>query len=293
MRWDRTLSLFVARPLIKCGLGLNETTLPILMYHSVSDDPETGVSPYYKTCTSPAVFEQQMRWLSDSGYRTVTLNEATQILQRRGAGREKVVAITFDDGFCDFYTNAMPVFEKFGFTATVYLPTAFIGDQRRSFKNRECLTWGEVRELRDRGIEFGSHTVNHPVLYQLKWPEVEHETSDSKMEIESRLQTAVTSFSYPYAYPQEDRTFVSKLKETLRAQGYQNCLTTWIGRVKPADDLLQLKRLPTNSCDDQDLFASKLAGAYDWLAVPQNFIRHVKTWTKQTPVRIDKSETNE
>jgi peptidoglycan/xylan/chitin deacetylase (PgdA/CDA1 family) len=280
MRLDRTLSLFVARPLIKTALGLTESVVPVLMYHSISDDPEYGISPYYKICTSPTVFERQMRWLNDSGYRAVNLNEAAQILQRKGDGRKKVVSITFDDGLRDFHAQAMPVLEQFGFTATVYLPTAFIGDESRSFKSRECLTWSEIIELRARGIEFGSHTVNHPVLYQLNWIDIERETYDSKMEIENRLQTAVTSFSYPYAFPQEDWAFATKLKERLRAQGYQNCVTTIIGRAKPADDLLQLKRLPANNCDDQDLFASKLDGAYDWLAVPQNFIRRTKAWMK-------------
>lgn len=281
------MSLCVMRPLIKTRAGLSEHTLPILMYHSISDDPEPGISPYYKICTSPAVFAEQMRWLDDSGYRSINLHEAAQMLQGSSIDREKVVVITFDDGFRDFHTQAMPVLERYGFKATVYLPTAFIGDQRRSFKNRECLTWSEVRELCVRGTEFGSHTVNHPVLYQLNWPDIEREASDSKAEIEKHLQTAVTSFSYPYAFPQEDRQFTCRLTETLRGQGYRDCVTTRIGKVKTADDLFQLKRLPANNCDDLDLFASKLEGAYDWLAVPQNFIRHAKAWTKQTPARIE------
>ncbi|MDD5141095.1 MAG: polysaccharide deacetylase family protein [Verrucomicrobiales bacterium] len=288
MRLDRTLSLYLARPLVKAGLGsTTEGALPILMYHSISDDPETGVSPYYKICTSPTAFEKQMHWLHDSGFHSVGLNEATQILRRKSSPREKAVAITFDDGFRDFHSHAMPVLERFGFTATVYLPTAFIGDQRSPFKGRECLTWSEVHELRARGIEFGSHTVNHPALYQLNWTDIERETLDSKIEIENRLQTAVTSFSYPYAFPQENRSFTNRLGETLRGQGYLNCVTTVIGGAQTGDDLFQLKRLPANNCDDNTLFAAKLEGAYDWLAAPQLFVRHAKTWIKRTPARND------
>lgn len=282
---DRTLTLSVAHPLIKSGLGSTEIALPILMYHSISDDPETGISAYYKTCTSPAMFEKQMRQLADSGYRAVSLNEAVQILQRTGSVSEKVVAITFDDGFRDVYTQAMPVLDRHGFTATIYLPTAFIEDQRSSFKKRECLTWSEVRELHAHGIEFGSHTVNHPVLYQLNWPDIEFETRSSKSEIEKRLQTTVASFSYPYAFPQEDRQFTRRLAEILCGQGYQSCVTTVIGNSHMKDDLFKLKRLPVNNCDDDTLFAAKLAGAYDWLAAPQMFMRQVKAWGNLTPAR--------
>lgn len=292
MRMDRTLSLYLSRPLMKIGFGLGEEwAVPILMYHSISDDPEARVSPYYKTCTSSAAFENQMRRLQSLGFRPVGLNEAAQMLQQKSVVREKIAVITFDDGFRDFHTHAMPVLERFGFTATVFLPTAFIGDRRRSFKNLECLTWSEVRELSTRGVEFGSHTVSHPALYQMNWPDIERETRESKTEIENRLQTDINSFAYPYAFAQEDRKFTNRLAETLRAQGYRNCVTTMIGRAQADDDLFQLKRLPANSCDDDILFAAKLTGAYDWLAEPQLFVRHVKAWTKRTPARIEYNQT--
>jgi peptidoglycan/xylan/chitin deacetylase (PgdA/CDA1 family) len=280
MRLDRTLTLSVARPLVNTGLGSIKGVLPILMYHSISDDPETGVAPYYKTCTSPEVFERQLRWLSDSGIRSVGLKDVAQILTRRDAKCEKAVVITFDDGFRNIHTHALPVLEQYGFTATVYLPTAFIGDRRRSFKGQECLTWSEVQELHTRGTEFGSHSVNHPMLYQLNWPDIERETSESKAEIENRLQTAVTAFSYPYAFPQENREFTRCLADKLSEQGYQSCATTVIGSARMNDDLFKLKRLPVNNCDDDALFAAKMAGAYDWLAVPQLLVRQAKAWIK-------------
>jgi peptidoglycan/xylan/chitin deacetylase (PgdA/CDA1 family) len=287
MRLDRTLSLCLTRSPKRSSYRSAEAALPILMYHGISDNPETGISPYYKTCTSPATFEKHMRWLHEAGFRSANLSEASQILQRPNAAQEKIVAITFDDGFRDFHTHAMPVLEQFGFTATVYLPTAFIGQQRRSFKGRECLTWSEVIELRAGGIEFGSHTVNHPVLYQLDWPDIQRETRDSKIEIENRLQTTVASFSYPYAFPQENRRFTRHLAEILREQGYQNCVTTVIGSAQANDNPFQLKRLPANNCDDEFLFAAKLNGSYDWLATPQLFVRRAKAWAKRAPTRVD------
>lgn len=276
MRWDRTLSLSLFRPLSKRRNASRKTMLPILMYHSVSEDPEPGVSAYYRTSTSPVLFEQHLRWLKIAGYRSVGLAEAVRLLSKRPGNGEKLVAITFDDAFRDFHDAAFPLLKQYGQTATVYLPTGFIGENRRSFKNKECLTWQEVRALRSHGIEFGSHTVNHPVLYEQTWSEIENELSASKQQIEQALGGEITSFAYPYAFPQHDRRFTERFAQLLRRQGYQSSVTTIIGRAAPGDDCFCLKRLPVNGADDVDFFAAKLAGAYDWLARPQSWFKAVR-----------------
>src|SRR5262249_48419387 len=139
---------------------------------------------------------------------------------------KKMVMITFDNGFRDFYDRAFPILKKHGHAATMFLPTAFIDEQRRSFKDKACMTWKEVRELRSQGMQFGSHTVNHPKLYQLSWKEIESELALSKEQIEQELNERITSFAYPYAFPQEDSAFARTFEEILRGQGYRNCLTT-------------------------------------------------------------------
>ena len=276
MRLDRTLSLYFFRPLVETGLISHKRALPILMYHSISDDSEPGVSPYYKTSTPPAVFEKHMQWLNKEGYRSVSLEEGLRIVRQKGLEQERIVAITFDDGFGDFYDAAFSILKSHGHTATIFLSTAFVGEKRRSFKNKECLTWKEVRELRAHGVRFGSHTVNHPVLYGISWRDIENELSLSKQQIEQALGEEITSFAYPYAFPQHDRHFTDQFVQLLRRQGYQNSVTTMIGRAGPDDDLFRLKRLPVNSGDDVELFAAKLDGAYDWLAHPQGWYKSAR-----------------
>ena len=276
-RLDRSLTLYFVRPICRVAASGRSPLLPILMYHSISDDAEAGVSPYYRVATSPRRFAEQMEWLIECGCRGVSLEEGLNSLGKNGSTRP-AVAITFDDGFRDFYTAAWPVLREYEFTATMYLPTAYVANQRKSFLGRECLTWGEVRELRRQGIRFGSHTVNHPKLYELSWNEIASELRLSKNQIEQELNEEVRSFAYPFAYPQEDRSFTQTLAGILHDHGYQSCATTVIGRVNACDDRLCSKRLPVNSCDDRDLFMAKLAGNYDWLGWPQQWHRVVRSW---------------
>jgi peptidoglycan/xylan/chitin deacetylase (PgdA/CDA1 family) len=274
VRLDRLATLYVARPLAVGGWRQRAgQSLPVLMYHSVSDDLET-VPAYYRTVTAPGVFRRQMTWLRENGWRGVSLQEGWEAIEKGRA--ERLVAITFDDGFEDFYTNAVPALEKNGFTATMYLPTAFIGMERKIFGTRRCMTWEEVNDARGKGIEFGSHTVNHPKLVELSWEKIRAELVDSKREIENRMGRGISSFAYPYAFPQARRDFGPRFREVLQEAGYGNCVTTVVGRVFAGDDPFFLKRLPANSCDDADLLGAKLEGAYDWVAWPQSAFKSVK-----------------
>jgi peptidoglycan/xylan/chitin deacetylase (PgdA/CDA1 family) len=255
--------------------------LPILMYHSVSNDLEPGVAPYYRVATSPERFAQHMKSLSELGYLGLSLEEGLMKWTKNQVQDRRPVVITFDDGFRDFYTAAWPALQQHGFTATMYLPTAFVSHQRKSFLGKECLTWKEVRELRAQGIRFGSHTVNHPKLHEMPARQIESELTFSKQTLEDELGEEISSFAYPYAFPQEDRSFQRTITSQLRTQGYRSCVTTVIGRSQSGEDPLMLKRLPVNSCDDSELFAAKLEGAYDWLGSAQYAYRQVKTWTKR------------
>lgn len=268
MRLDRFITLGIARPLRSLRRS-REMRLPVLMYHSISADSESSRSAYYKVCTSPTRFAEQMDWLAENGYEGVTLTAGLDRLNAPHSNSKKPVVITFDDGFRDFYTEAYPVLRRHQFHATMYLPTAYIGDSTRPFLKRDCMTWGEVGELHSAGIEFGSHTVTHPKLVECDWPKIETELRESKSAIEQRLGAKVDAFGYPFAFPQARKDFVPRFLKTLGAEGYRTCVTTEVGRVTAGDNLLTLKRLPVNDGDDRPLFQAKVEGAYDWFGVPQ------------------------
>jgi peptidoglycan/xylan/chitin deacetylase (PgdA/CDA1 family) len=281
LRIDRLATLYIVDPLRRRTSG-GEASVPILMYHSIADEDETGVQAYYRTATTPGVFAAQMDSLYQAGFSVIGLGEAVRRSTESGSAKngESVgsVVITFDDGFQNFYTNAFPVLSRYGFTATMFLPTAHIGESRLSFKGKDCLNWGEVRELQKYGISFGSHTVTHPQLHHCDAIAIKREVADSKRMIEQKLGCAVRSFSYPYAFPEADSGFKRRLRDDLRQAGYENGVCTNIGRYGPGSDPFFLNRLPMNSDDDSRLFRAKLAGSYDWLAKPQYLVKMAKQW---------------
>ena len=275
LRLDRLTSLYIASPLMRF-VPKRQLSIPILMYHSIAEKDESRVRAYFRTATSPAAFAAQMEYLSRNGYRTCSVAQVVERLNASSEDASKSVAITFDDGYADFYRNAFPVLNQFNFTATMYLPTACIGESPLRFKEWDCLTWSQVRELQGYGISFGSHTVTHPQLRNLGESAIERELVDSRSVIEERTGCGVDSFAYPYAFPKTDDKFKKRLREALVRAGYRNGVCTIVGRANRGSDPLFLQRLPINSLDDTALFQAKLAGAYDWVALPQSLIKQAK-----------------
>jgi peptidoglycan/xylan/chitin deacetylase (PgdA/CDA1 family) len=276
MRLDRSISLRVVAPLQRCRLWRARPGIPILMYHSVSEDPETGTPPYFRLAIPPALFRRHLGVLKEEGYEVTSLSAAANRLRQPDTGTARLAVITFDDGFQDFLLGAWPALRDFGFGATVFLPTAFIGDERRMFKNRACLTWREVEELHQSGIQFGSHTVHHPRLADLSEADLDRELGDSRRVLEERLCATVDDFAHPYAFPLADRDYAKRYDRAMRQAGYRQAVTTLIGRADAASDSLRLPRLPVNGADDPEFLRAKLRGAYDWLQVIQSAAKRLK-----------------
>ena len=275
-RLDRFLTLYFFHPFIRKQGTPNDKKIPILMYHSISDEKEKS-HPYYHVNTSSSVFDAQMHYLYENNYSVINLQDLEKSFDTRDSS--KYVVITFDDGFHDFYTNALPILKKYNFTATVFLPSAFISAHHKKLKGKGHLNWQEVRELSDAGISIGSHTANHPQLSELSDTEVEYEIQHSKEIIENNLGSAIDTFSYPYKFPDENKKFKIILRDLLNKHGYKYGVNTRIGTTSKKDDIYFMKRLPVNSADDMSFFQAKLEGGYNWLYQLQYLTKLIKKYS--------------
>jgi peptidoglycan/xylan/chitin deacetylase (PgdA/CDA1 family) len=103
------------------------------------------------------------------------------------------------------------------------------------------LTWDEVRTMVRCGIEFGGHTVTHPILQTIETAaELEFEIAHCKLRIEEELQAPVAHFAYPRGKVED---IPAAAKEAVRRAGYETAVTTLIGQAGAGDDPLWLQRI--------------------------------------------------
>lgn len=163
----------------------------VLMYHSIGP---TGDDPYQVT-VSPGRLAAQLALLSRLGLRGCSMRELL------AAPGPRKVGLTFDDGYRDFATTALPLLTAHGFTATVYALAGRLGGDNgweETGPRKPLLTAAELRAVAAAGMEIGSHGLLHRHLTSLTAPDLKAETGESRAVLENRLQVPVTGFCYPY-----------------------------------------------------------------------------------------------
>jgi peptidoglycan/xylan/chitin deacetylase (PgdA/CDA1 family) len=226
--------------------------LRILFYHRVSDDRD-------ELAVTPARFAEQMARLARDGLRAVDVEEGHALL---AAGQAQgVVGLCFDDGYADVARNAVPVLERHGFRATVFLPTGVL-DGSAAFTwyatQPALLTWDDVRAL-DRGgaLRFGAHTVTHPNLLALDEPAARAEIAGSRAALEERLGHAVGAFCYPAGL------FGARERGLVADAGFALATSCEPGVNGPETDPLALRRIQVDARDRLLDFRAKVGGGHD------------------------------
>lgn len=216
--------------------------IPILMYHAIHVmDPSEAANA--GLIVDPTTFESHLQALKEAGYYTLTPDEAYKALTENVLPKnKKVVWLTFDDSLKDFYTNAFPLLQKYQMKATNNVITGFVQAGRE-----DMLTLDEIKEMKEKGMSFEDHTVNHPDLSTATVAQQNLELADSKAFLDDNLSQKTTTVAYPSGR-YSDATL--QIAESL---GYKMGLTTNNGLASLADGLLSLNRVrvnPTTTAED-------------------------------------------
>jgi peptidoglycan/xylan/chitin deacetylase (PgdA/CDA1 family) len=183
-------------------------------------------------CISAASFEQQMKYLYDNGYTTITPDQLIAHLKSGNALPEKPVMITFDDGYLDNYTIAYPILKKYGQRAVFFLIAGYIGTDSR------FMNWQQVREMSDNGMVIQSHTINHVNLTKLSPDEAYQELTESKRVLEEEVGKPVRFLAYPTGAV--DKTTAQLVKKA----GYRAAFSVRFGEAGADSNIYAIERIP-------------------------------------------------
>lgn len=213
---------------------------PILTFHQIAPTPPDG-TPYRSLCVAPESFAKHMRWLKLLGYQGLSMSAMLPYLQGNKQG--KVVGITFDDGYLNNLTHALPVLQELGFSATCYVVSQMLGktnvwDEAVGIPQVPLMNAQQLRAWVDGGQEVGAHTRHHLHLNALPDTQALQEIAQSKIELEQATGQAVRHFCYPYG--EYSPAHVRMVHEA----GFATATTTQRGRARAGDALCELRRVP-------------------------------------------------
>lgn len=198
-------------------------SIPVVYYHAVKTVPKNQL------CMPPEQLEEQMKYLYDNQFQSVSLNELYDFFYGNGTLPDKPIVITFDDGYKDNYTNALPILRKYRFAATVFVT---VGQDGSDFLTRE-----EMKELLEAGWEIESHTMTHPELSKLDQAKLKWELQKSKEVLESDLGQEVKFLAYPYG------KFNEAVIKAAQEAGYIMAFTTRAGWAAREMNPLRVSRV--------------------------------------------------
>jgi peptidoglycan/xylan/chitin deacetylase (PgdA/CDA1 family) len=212
----------------------------ILMYHNIGIPPKDARMP--NLYVTPRMFRFQMWYLKASGFRVVSIQDLVDAVEA-GDVRQDLAAITFDDGYSDFYINAFPVLKHHGFPSTVYIVSGLVGkdntwDSKSETHLKRMMDWDQIAEVSKKNVQIGSHTRSHPPLTTLSSEALREELAGSKNDLENRLDQRIYHFCYPYGDHDQ------RVREEVEKVGYRFGVVTQRGHVNKGCDHYALRRIP-------------------------------------------------
>ncbi|MCK5780402.1 MAG: polysaccharide deacetylase family protein, partial [Psychrilyobacter sp.] len=238
--------------------------IPVIMYHRVIEDleKETGKHGTYVTSTQ---FRDHMKILKEQKFIPITFSDLKEIPLNKRFDK-KYIILTFDDGYIDNYTYALPILKEFGFRAVIYLVSnrtynkwdVDLTDEKTFYMMDKSM----LEEMKKSGlIEFGGHTLSHPRLSELNYEEQKEEIFRDKKITEDKLGVSLLSFAYPYGDLDE------KSKKLVREAGYLYGVSTDSGSYCLTDDIFQIRRIGIFPTITSFGYKRKIRGNYNFIKI--------------------------
>lgn len=234
----------------------------ILLYHSIGrrvEDDILGIR------VSREDFFSQMRFLYDNKYNVVRLIDLIKSIQNNAEMPKKSIVITFDDGYKDNLTEAIPILKEFNFPALIFTCLGYIESNKKELDDYwtkwDFLTREDLCHLLNFDIDIGLHSMTHRRLTGLNYNEITEEIINAKTKLESYINKQVNLFSYPHG------TFNNAIIDMLKVNGFIGACCSIMGKNDSSVNLYQLKRTEIVRDDTIFEFKKKLNGYYDILSI--------------------------
>lgn len=221
----------------------------VLMYHSVGHGN-------WEFTVSPENFEKQIRYLKKKGYMFWDSQELGEFLGGQRKSTRRAVVITFDDGYRDFLTGALPVLKKYNVPALLFIHTNRSSDELRN--TLPLLTWDDIVQASKEGVEIGSHSSAHPNVKLLSAEELNIDTETAEKEIQNNIGVMPKTYAYPGG------KFNDSVIEVLRGREYRMAFTIDNGLIKLGDNPFRLHRVGVGRDTSQIEFKTRTSAANTW-----------------------------
>ncbi|MDP3787239.1 MAG: polysaccharide deacetylase family protein [Candidatus Omnitrophota bacterium] len=219
----------------------------VLLYHSISGMNSKQDS--FNLNISTELFKKHMAYLA-------------------GLRQKREFLVTFDDGFENFFTNAYPVLLRYNIKSILFIAVDFV-DKKISLSdfcpaNVEIrpLSWEQIKEISNNGIEIGSHSLSHPDLLAVDSNTAKSEIAGSKERTEAIIGKKIKYFAYPYG---SKRSYNSAIKKIVKESGYEKAYSNIMGFNTKDTDPYDLRRIRIYTNDNMFRFKMKTRGAYNWV----------------------------
>jgi len=207
-----------------------EARVPILIYHHIRNFSESDSLEAEIFIVTPENFEAQLKYLQENNFTAISFKDLVNYLSGHFIMPKQPIIISFDDGLSSQYANALPLLEKYNFTATFFIFTNPIG------RSKNYLTWDQVKELDELGMEIGGHGKYHLFFDRLDSKnQLIEEIFGGKKIIEEELGKSISTIAYPFG------SYNGEVMAMVEEAGYESARDIINGVIHTPKDLYHLR----------------------------------------------------